>query len=418
MTLVFVKYIRARIVIIDSSFPHIPPLITPHLFVSMTTAAENKVETHKEVVYECPACLTDYNESQNVIPHLFPCHGGHSFCGVCLTFMLETANPTCPICQQPAIHKHVAMNCLAKDVLFGKKPSVSKTHWNDQDLVAAEHAPLERKLVPNKSSCEGYHLPLRNDMKPGSKIKIVVKMLDGCKKVVQVQEGRTVLFLKKELAHSTAHKQEQIRLIYRGQPLADEQPITVIKPNTVVHMIMQFRRDIGIFEEWDHEQMIYPTLPVNRHGQVMDLGSLLSPSTCEAWVEEILSDSKAHDHHDLKMTVSIEKCLKWIGSEKWTSLLRLIPDDFKPDRAICRVVQTNLGKGIHWHLDQEARATVQICLNAAYTGGHTTYLQSNGQITTPKRQPGSAIWHNDQIWHCVPPVTSGQRVSVFLLQSK
>jgi len=74
-------------------------------------------------------------------------------------------------------------------------------------------------------------------------MQIIIKKLDGQKKPFNFEPEDTVLKVKEVLAEKTGVNKEQIRLIFQGSPMVDNQTLTQqkVKAGDVIHMIMQLR---------------------------------------------------------------------------------------------------------------------------------------------------------------------------------
>jgi len=74
-------------------------------------------------------------------------------------------------------------------------------------------------------------------------MQIIIKKLDGQKKPFNFEPEDTVLKVKEVLAEKTGVNKEQIRLIFQGSPMVDNQTLTAqkVKAGDVIHMIMQLR---------------------------------------------------------------------------------------------------------------------------------------------------------------------------------
>ena len=74
-------------------------------------------------------------------------------------------------------------------------------------------------------------------------LNVVIKKLDGSKLNLSVDEKETIVDVKKTLAEKAGLDFNQLRLIHKGKPLADNLTITEAKiaANDMLHLILQLR---------------------------------------------------------------------------------------------------------------------------------------------------------------------------------
>eukprot|EP00808_Paulinella_micropora_P019587 g14687.t1 len=74
-------------------------------------------------------------------------------------------------------------------------------------------------------------------------MRVVIKKLDGKKEGFDFDGSDTVDKCKELLAEKAGIKKAQVRLIFQGQPMADDKTLAEhnVEAGSVIHMILQMR---------------------------------------------------------------------------------------------------------------------------------------------------------------------------------
>jgi len=74
-------------------------------------------------------------------------------------------------------------------------------------------------------------------------MQVLIKKLDGQREAFNLEPEESTIKVKEMLAEKTGVAKEQIRLIFKGQPMADEKSLKDqgVAAGEVIHMIMQMR---------------------------------------------------------------------------------------------------------------------------------------------------------------------------------
>jgi len=101
------------------------------------------------------------------------------------------------------------------------------------------------------------------------------------------------------------------------------------------------------------------------------------------------------------------------------ALKKVLQDLFPPPWVEIIIRKNNAASthAIHFHLDH-AKETCQIFLNDSqeYEGGRTFYSTGSDGVYIPERLLGSALVHDNTVWHAVSHITKGVRYGLFLLK--
>jgi hypothetical protein len=71
-------------------------------------------------------------------------------------------------------------------------------------------------------------------------MQLILKLLDGQKKTVQVESGDTILAMKQRFGEKMGIPPAQLKLIFKGAPLLDDQTIEQSKlaDQDMIHLIL------------------------------------------------------------------------------------------------------------------------------------------------------------------------------------
>ena len=219
-----------------------------------TKKKKKKVENDDDVwgseSSECQVCMD------------LPCTHTHSVCGqtfceTCLTTVMASATPNCPLCRIQ-LERNRILPILDGTIILGedeKKDTKSKKLIvdddetdgdNDEDdkdpiiMAAIKKSTVSRSLrdsvvtlheqIPHRKCCIGP-------------AKIIVKGPDAIKRPIRCHLDITVLDFKRCQALRYMLCPEQIRVIHRGAPMDDAKTFNDCKITTgnVIHVIMTMR---------------------------------------------------------------------------------------------------------------------------------------------------------------------------------
>jgi hypothetical protein len=260
--------------------------------------------------------------------------------------------------------------------------------------------------------------------------------------VLDVHPSDTVNQLKEQMQGKTGIPVDQIRLIFRGEPLSGDLQLQNrhdLFPESTLHMILQLRGDIGLYqEEEDEEELLDRMEDIGRYQdgyqghnvspfetqrgiQVSDtfptpeVEPWLTVDQCDslmrlldAWIRDGKTDSDSTTH-DIKVTLFPQEFSSLFPEQDWKDRLSTV------SRVRLRRVKPNSTRlWIPWHQDY-TKETVTVPLNTGYCGGFFYFQNSGGHTRRITRFPGVAMKHNQTMPHCVTPLVSGVKYTLFFL---
>jgi hypothetical protein len=240
-----------------------------------------------------------------------------------------------------------------------------------------------------------------------------VKCLDG-KKIQFDYSMKTIGALRQCLAHLSLVAVEQVRLVYRGNPLWDEAPLTMVAVGGLVHTIMQMRGDIGSFTPHLSSDIPAETRDsvAHLHG-VEFFQDVLSAEQCA----KLSRFCPPADQVSMNSEATLCPCaalVRLLGVSTLAKIAGMLPFDVVKTRTVIRGAG-----GIPFHYDVSQK-TLQIFLNSPheYEGGRVVFQDGAGGQFSPERRLGCGTLHDCEMWHGVTPVTKGIRQSLFFIQTK
>ena len=425
---------------------------------------------------ECPICLSDIIQTIALIP----C--GHEICLNCYEECQKEEKKTkqhCPICQNKILVKQEDIDewdLLDKNNLIWKNNPYNSNNTNN--MMMLPHTLLKSNAFiqgKNKKIADMTDAELERDVteiklrrweieeqkknaisfvqiekeKKDRKwpLQIRIKQLDG--KIVStfVRQHQTAGNLAIDIAKRFNMTLGQIRLVFRGIPLAEDismQQIGICE-NEIIYVLLQMRGDIG---EWEHFSLekqnelnslmnridyklwvekkkvlfSHMYLNLNVHQNVQIYKNYIPFEICSNIISfmQIKVKPTYNESQDFQYSLSYIEVRNLVGKtwlDRLTKLLLqgILDNHLSWSKCIVRKVSANSSRWIPFHLDEHVK-TLQLILNSSsleQQNGQTLYVGKKS-IYFYSREVGTVVVHSNQVLHAITPVVEN-RWSLFLL---
>lgn len=338
---------------------------------------------------ECPICF----QETSILAALAPC--GHIVCNDCwFGYYSMPPRKKCPLCR---------IRVLTQDEIdVWDWTTYTKTKSNPYRLnPPVPFVPFcsddEEKCIFYRQSI--FYPQLRPD--PGEP-RFFLKKLCG-----ERQECRffpTFWDLKLVYGEACGYNPNQLRLIFKGQPMADSWSIRDrVQEGEVVHCIVQMRGDIGHFSQTG--LLSHPPSTVGACPGVVFLNAVLEQHHCRTLCGMF---ELVWGEHELDLQTIVAS----VGMETVEKIRALVEFD------VIKVRRVQAGCGfIPFHYDQSCQ-TLQVFLNpdTDYEGGRVLFQSEQG-LYCPPRSRGCGTFHDNSVFHGVTSLTKGTRVSLFFIKT-